>query len=115
MNREELVNKLVEKSNVAPIYISEITNVYPEGTSEFEYVTATLDERDVEIIDDSKDLDEEFIKTAEDVDTTKIDLTNLPFKGNLVDLYLRDIAPYPKNDCSVSLTKKPLAPALIIL
>lgn len=95
MNREELISKLIEKSNVAPIYISEITNIYPQGSSDYDFVTSTLEGKDVDVIDDSKELDAEFIKEAESIDTSNIDLSNLPFKGNLVDLYLRDIAPYP--------------------
>ncbi len=95
MKREELLDKLIEKGNAAPIYLSEIKNIYPEGSEEYNYLTEELDARDVEIIDDSKELDAEYLKNTEDIDTSNIDLTDIPFKGNLVTLYLKDIAPYP--------------------
>lgn len=95
MNRDELVSQLVLKSNTAPIFSSEIANVYPEGTDDYNYVSSELDKASVEVIDDIKELDDEFLSEAEDTDVSQIDLTNIPFRGNLVDLYLRDIAPYP--------------------
>ena len=95
MKREELLNKLVEKGNSASIYVSEIANVYPEGSDDFNFLTRELDARDVEIIDDTKDLDEESLKNLEDIDTASLDLLDIPFKGNIVSLYLKDIAPYP--------------------
>lgn len=95
MKREDFLNKLVEKGNAAPIYISEITKVYPLGSEEFNYVQQGLDASDVELIDDSKDLDEGILEATEEIDETKLDISDLPFKGNLVSLYLKDIAPYP--------------------
>lgn len=94
MNREELLNQLLEKSAVAPIYVSEISRVYPQGSSEYEFISSSLDARDVEIIDDTIEAPEKF-DLETDVDTSKIDLTNIPFKGDLVELYLKDIAAYP--------------------
>lgn len=95
MKREDLLNKLVEKGNAAPIYISEITNVYPVGSEEFNYIQQELDASDVELIDDSKELDEGLLEKTEELDASNIDFSDLPFKGNLVSLYLKDIAPYP--------------------
>lgn len=95
MKREELLNKLVEKGNSAPIYMSEIKNIYPEGSEEYNYLTQELDARDVEIIDDSNDLDADILNNTEEIDESKLDLSDIPFKGNLVTLYLKDIAPYP--------------------
>ena len=95
MKREDLLNKLVEKGNSAPIYVSEITVVYPQGSDEFNFIQQGLDAKDVELIDDSKDLDDGTLSNTEEIDASKLDMSDIPFKGNLVSLYLKDIAPFP--------------------
>ena len=95
MKREDLLNKLVEKGNTAPIYVSEITVVYPQGSDEFNFIQQGLDAKDVELIDDSKDLDDGTLSNTEEIDAAKLDMSDIPFKGNLVSLYLKDIAPFP--------------------
>ena len=95
MKVDELVNKLVEKSSVTPIYVSEVVKLFPYGSDEYAKIISELDERDIEVIDDTIDLEDDFKYSDNDIDESKIDLSNLPFKGDIVELYLRDISAYP--------------------